>query len=162
MRVLSVPGYDIVLGCDWVAERDDVVINLKKGVVTLELEGKVVKLHIEKVNAEIKLIDADMDVVKEGKKGGQVFVAQLFKITEEQDIQPVKVDQGIQEIIDQYEEVFAEPQNLPPKRAVDHKITLTPNSKPINLRPYRFSHFQKLEIEKITQELLQKANINCY
>ncbi|XP_078168441.1 uncharacterized protein LOC144562946 [Carex rostrata] len=38
LRVLSVPGYDIVLGCDWVAERDDVVINLKKGV--MELEGK--------------------------------------------------------------------------------------------------------------------------
>lgn len=42
LRVLSVSGYDIILGCDWVAEMDDVIINLKKGYMIVELEGKPV------------------------------------------------------------------------------------------------------------------------
>jgi Reverse transcriptase (RNA-dependent DNA polymerase) len=42
---------------------------------------------------------------------------------------------------------------------VDHAISLIPDHKPVNLRSYRYSYFQKLEIEKIIEELLQKAFI---
>ncbi|KAJ4754249.1 polyprotein [Rhynchospora pubera] len=48
---------------------------------------------------------------------------------------------------------------LPPRRGIDHQIPLTPDAKPVNLRPYRYSYFQKLEIEKIIEELLKNAVI---
>jgi Reverse transcriptase (RNA-dependent DNA polymerase) len=61
----------------------------------------------------------------------------------------------VQEILDQFPEVFSEPSSLPPRRPCDHAIHLHPNSKPVILMPYRFSHFQKVEIEKIMEELLK-------
>lgn len=51
------------------------------------------------------------------------------------------------------------PTTLPPYRTCDHKITLLPNSKPVNLRPYRYSYFQKIELEKFIEELLKASRI---
>lgn len=99
LRILNVPGYDIVLGCDWVAEQDDIIINLKKGIVTLELGGKWIELLIENVKAEIRVQEDVVDVVKEKKRGGQVFVAQLFSLKEEVR-QPDAVETELQEVID--------------------------------------------------------------
>ncbi|KAK9922679.1 hypothetical protein M0R45_031133 [Rubus argutus] len=46
------------------------------------------------------------------------------------------------------------PTTLPPERKHDHRITLAPGSAPINVRPYRYAHYQKNEIEKIVKELV--------
>jgi hypothetical protein len=48
---------------------------------------------------------------------------------------------------------------MPPEREIDHKIPLIPNYKPINPRPYRYSYFQKMELEKIIAEMLKTAII---
>ncbi|KAK9057995.1 hypothetical protein SSX86_022835 [Deinandra increscens subsp. villosa] len=50
--------------------------------------------------------------------------------------------------------VFEEPQDLPPVRSQDHSIQLLPNSTPPNIRPYRYPHSQKTEIEKQVEELM--------
>ncbi|KAH0661065.1 hypothetical protein KY290_027036 [Solanum tuberosum] len=42
----------------------------------------------------------------------------------------------------------SEPNDLPPFRQRIHSIPLIPNSRPPNIRPYRYPYFQKLEIEK--------------
>lgn len=59
----------------------------------------------------------------------------------------------IQEVLDQYEDVFVEPSALPPVRSHDHHIELQDGSKPVTLRPYRYSHWQKNEVEKQVQTL---------
>ncbi|KAJ4778469.1 polyprotein [Rhynchospora pubera] len=46
-----------------------------------------------------------------------------------------------------FEDLFLEPQGLPPTRTFDHKIPLLPNSAPVAVRPYRYPHVQKDEIE---------------
>jgi hypothetical protein len=61
---------------------------------------------------------------------------------------------ALQIVLHRFLLVFEQPTALPPKREVDHKIPLIPNYKPINLRPYRYSYFQKMELEKIVAELL--------
>ncbi|XP_024196010.1 uncharacterized protein LOC112199194 [Rosa chinensis] len=65
----------------------------------------------------------------------------------------------IQALINKYEELFTTPTTLPPSRKQDHKIELFPNTPPVSLRPYRYPHFQKAEIEKIVQELLANGVI---
>nr|GEV72245.1 retrotransposon Gag domain, retroviral aspartyl protease [Tanacetum cinerariifolium] len=47
-----------------------------------------------------------------------------------------------------------EPQDLPPTRSQDHSIPLLPNSTPPNIRPYRYPHSQKAEIEKQVEQLM--------
>jgi hypothetical protein len=42
---------------------------------------------------------------------------------------------------------------------IDHQIPLLPATQPINLRPYKNSHFQILELKKIMAKLLQSLVI---
>lgn len=48
---------------------------------------------------------------------------------------------------------------MPPKRTVDHHIHLTPSSSPVSVRPYKYPQFQKEEIEKLVEEMLQSGII---
>lgn len=50
--------------------------------------------------------------------------------------------------------VFSSLCGLPPERPHDHAITLLPNHPPVAVRPYRYPHTQKSEIERQVQELL--------
>lgn len=47
------------------------------------------------------------------------------------------------------------PQELPPSRGHEHAITLKDGTYPVSVRPYRYSHLQKNEIEKLILEMLQ-------
>ncbi|XP_028184664.1 uncharacterized protein LOC114371404 [Glycine soja] len=48
-----------------------------------------------------------------------------------------------------YSVVFATPINLPPRRSHDHSIPLLERSQPVKVKPYRYPHSQKEEIEKL-------------
>ena len=66
----------------------------------------------------------------------------------------------LQEIIDCHSVVFGDmPKGLPPKRDHDHSIQLVPGSQPPNIRPYRYPHIQKSEIEKMVAEMLEAGII---
>ena len=60
----------------------------------------------------------------------------------------------IQDLLLQYADVFAAPQELPPTRVYDHTIPLLPNAVPVNSRPYRYSPQHKDEIERQVKEML--------
>lgn len=61
--------------------------------------------------------------------------------------------------LEKYSIVFSIPQSLPPTRSVDHAIPLHLNAKPFKLKPYRYPHSQKTEIEKQVQEMLTSGII---
>lgn len=41
------------------------------------------------------------------------------------------------QVVDKYVDVFEIPKELPPKRALDHRIPLIAGTSPVNIRPYR-------------------------
>ena len=61
---------------------------------------------------------------------------------------------AIQNLLLEYADVFEEPKTLSPHRQLDHEIHLLPNAAPVNIRPYRYPHFQKNDIEKQIAEML--------
>ncbi|GAU23300.1 hypothetical protein TSUD_237540 [Trifolium subterraneum] len=65
----------------------------------------------------------------------------------------------ITEILTKFSSLFHNPTHLPPQRPVDHKITLASNSNPVNVRPYRYPHFQKQEIETQIKDMLAQGVI---
>jgi hypothetical protein len=62
-------------------------------------------------------------------------------------------------ILSDFSDIFAEPYGLPLKRSRDHKIQISSKSGPINVGPYRYTHYQKNEIEKMVTGLLQSGVI---
>ena len=59
----------------------------------------------------------------------------------------------LQELLQQYATVFAEPTGLPSKRLHDHCIPLKDEHQMVKLRPYRYSAAQKDEIKKLVLEM---------
>ncbi|XP_044489062.1 uncharacterized protein LOC123213655 [Mangifera indica] len=65
----------------------------------------------------------------------------------------------LNQLLEQYEHIFAEPKGLPPERFQDHQIILLEGSQPVNLRPYQYRDMQKDVIEKMVKEMLDVAVI---
>jgi hypothetical protein len=65
----------------------------------------------------------------------------------------------IQRVLEQFDDVFADKQGLPPQRAADHQIPLKEGSWAPNIKPYRIPHKQKNEVEKLIKSMLQDGII---
>ena len=91
------------------------------------------------------------------KKGVDGFVVQLCSLEVSQSKAITHPD--LQAIIDRNSVIFDMPKGLPPKRDHEHAIQLVPGSQPPNIRPYRYPHIQKSEIEKIVEEMLEAGII---
>ena len=61
----------------------------------------------------------------------------------------------LENVLKEYEGFFEEPTQLPPNREVDHKIPIKVGMDPINVRPYRYPHLLKTEIEKQVEEMMK-------
>lgn len=88
---------------------------------------------------------------------GQLSMLQLYAIHEDDSMpdfqvhpvtQPNNQKPDIQCLLQQFPEVFADHEGLPPFRSgFDHQIPLKEGSNPVNLRPYRYPLLQKDVIE---------------
>ena len=65
----------------------------------------------------------------------------------------------VQPLLQYYAFIFETPSTLPPFRDTDHQIHLKLDVAPINVRPYRYPHFQKSKMEKLVQEMLPQGII---
>ncbi|XP_024979726.1 uncharacterized protein LOC112516745 [Cynara cardunculus var. scolymus] len=65
----------------------------------------------------------------------------------------------LQTLLTEFQDVFATPSGLPPTRSHDHAIPLLDGSNPIKVRPYRYAHSQKNQIEVMVHEMLQQGII---
>jgi len=63
-------------------------------------------------------------------------------------------------IIDQFSALFQPPTTLPPSRTTNHSIHLLPNTVPVNIRLYRYPHFQKQQIKSQVFVMLQNGIIH--
>lgn len=61
-------------------------------------------------------------------------------------------------LLQKYTEMFQIPTMLPPERDIEHHITLKEGLDHVNVCPYHYAHFQKEEIEKQVNEILQTGS----
>lgn len=63
-------------------------------------------------------------------------------------------------LLEKYESIFTEPIAPPPFRSHNHSIALVPTAAPVNIRSYGYPHFQKVEIEKLVDEIVRIRSFN--
>jgi len=72
---------------------------------------------------------------------------------------PEQVEPDLAVLLQTYRQVFDVSSGLPPPRLHDHSIPLLEGSNPVKVKPYRYPHSQKAQIEKMIQEILNEGLI---
>lgn len=157
--LLPLEGYDIVLGTQWLRTLspiwlDFAMLQKKFKVADKEVVLQGASIPNDELVRELKFIRE----VRKIKKG--VLLLQLFSLRA-----PVtKVEVGyqppqLQQILEEFQDVFEEPKSLSPSRAQDHKIPLMVGSEPVCVKPYRYPYYQKAKIEKLVVGMLSTGII---
>lgn len=92
--------------------------------------------------------------------GPNIFAISIQSLTDTSDDDLISAGpEAIQHLLQKFRKLFTTPSELPPSIEIEHHITLKEGSDPINVRPYRYAHFQKEEIERQVQTMLDAGLI---
>ncbi|WVZ26301.1 hypothetical protein V8G54_004845, partial [Vigna mungo] len=151
-------GTDIVLGVHWLTQVSPFVMDYNGPFMHFMWEGTLVELK-----GEIGPTPSPISIHQLRRLQQTNSVEALYQLTLDQSTPnpslPTSDPPPLQTLLTKYASLFQSPTNLPPSRPIDHGITLQPNSAPISVRPYRYPHFQKHEIEQQVQRMLDSGFI---
>jgi hypothetical protein len=154
MLFLDMGVYDCILGFNWLKSISPVMHDWEARTMEFSAKGKPVKLHgVEP--APLSLQEIQADTLIKWAAGNDIWAWAVVDISppSEEDAIPPEV----QQILQDNQDVFAEPKGLPPPRLHDHTIPTLPDSIPVNSRPYRYSPLHKDEIERQVKELCSQG-----
>ncbi|TYK14439.1 uncharacterized protein E5676_scaffold186G00980 [Cucumis melo var. makuwa] len=157
---------DAVLGMQWLDTTGTMRIHWPSLTMIFWNEGRqiVLKGDPSLIKAECSLKTLE----KTWQDDDQGFLLEWtnMEMSAEEDYETDKEMKGdetdipmIRFLLQQYADIFATPKGLPPKREIDHRILTMPDQRPINVRPYKYGHVQKEEIENLVAEMLQDGII---
>ncbi|KAI3742689.1 hypothetical protein L1987_60382 [Smallanthus sonchifolius] len=152
--VLPLHGWDMVLGVSWLAKLGPVITDYSTSVFEFLLHGKQVKWQGDTTMAQAIQFHGFRHLIHSDSIG-QLFHLSLVP----QDSNPPVYPADLEAVLTKFAAVFTAPLGLPPTRSQDHHIDLIPASNPVSVRPYRYPHFQKQEIERLVQEMLHQGII---
>ncbi|KAH9670785.1 hypothetical protein KPL70_017109 [Citrus sinensis] len=147
-------GLDMVMGVQWLEMLGSVVCNWKQLTMDFTWENKSCRL--QGIGPQSIQTASLTEITKELRQG-QFGFAICFHVNVEDSLNTTTLD--MQDLLKEYNTLFQEPTKLPPRRDIDHNITLKEGTEPVNVRPYRYAYFQKAEIEKQVQEMLNSGLI---
>ncbi|XP_026384957.1 uncharacterized protein LOC113280560 [Papaver somniferum] len=156
MQVLPLGGCDIVLGAYWLKTLGDLLFNFSKLSVSFKYHNKKITLHGLTPKNSLLMMSGE-GVKKFFSKTSHGIVGHLFSISTPT-TQPITLPELLP-ILDEYQDIFQEPNQLPPKRSLDHSIPLQTNVAPVNKRAYKCPYIQKGVVEKLVQYMLNSGII---
>nr|CAD1842592.1 unnamed protein product [Ananas comosus var. bracteatus] len=151
LLLLPLKGCDIVLGIQWLIKlgpilwdfkqlrmefyfgEQKVVLRGSQGASLKIIEGKELMKMVSAITScsavhlcsmHITNLEANQEEIVEAAGSNREGLGVLF-------------EKKLQLLLEEYSDLFAEPQGLPPARAQDHRIPLKDGANPVNVRPYR-------------------------
>ena len=154
--VLELGRTEVVLGVDWLAGLGNFVGNFRNMTLSWKEKGSRVLLKGDPTLCRSKSSwKAALKALKTEGEGYLVTPMQAELVEKPND----SLSEGVQRLLAEYEDLFQTPTGLPPPREQDHAIVLREGAPIPHIRPYRYPHYQKNEIEKIIDEMLQSEII---
>lgn len=97
------------------------------------------------------------------EKEGQGLMVEYAGLQASVETKEKELPKGYQLIAEEFSQVLQEPQGLPPSIGREHAINLKPDASPVSVRPFRYPHAQKAEIERqigvmIAAGIIQESN----
>lgn len=165
--VLQLHGPDLVLGMDWLKSLGRVTSDYEEGTLEFASEGRQIRLQLtsrlhRQVSARVfssLMLHIDHATIYEVMAVPEADTFTEAATTGEQPSFPEMLPPTVRAVLEQYTSVFTVPSGLSPAKQFDHRIHLLPHMKPVNVRPYRYSFFQKNEIKRQVKEMLDTSII---
>lgn len=160
--LLSVLGADIVVGSKWLATLGPHVADYKSLSLKFYHQDQFITLVGDK---SAKPLQTQFNHIRRMHHTNSIVAMLALQMLPPDPIPdhmldfPQDMPPDLISLLQQYSEVFHTPSGLPPPRDQNHAITLIQGTDPIKVRPYRYPHSQKEQIEKMVQEMLEQGII---
>ncbi|KFK38387.1 hypothetical protein AALP_AA3G106900 [Arabis alpina] len=143
---LELGSAEVILGMQWLETIEEMRVNWKLQRIRFHNEDREVLLQGDpglcctpvSLKAFWKVVSTE----------GEGMIVELNNCQQAGAEQQHNIPKDLQEVLVVFDQVFEEPQGLPPSRGREHSITLEPGSRPVTVRPFRYPQVQKAEIEK--------------
>ncbi|XP_061340171.1 uncharacterized protein LOC133286737 [Gastrolobium bilobum] len=155
LYVLDLCTLNIVLGMQWLVTLGRVTHNYGELSMEFTWNNKLILLR--------GIIPQQHQQVVYGEDSQCHALAVQEQQVEQSAIDPAllhiqdKIPTALWPVLLQYQKVFELPKALPPCRDLTHAIPLVDESQAVKVRPYRYPHHQKEEIERQVTELLKSG-----
>lgn len=160
--VIDMDPYDAILGYDWLKHHSPMQCDWNNKTLQFKHKGKTIKLQGSR-QSPLEATPISVPQLYHDTKGNNTWAFVIVESTAANSYPTPQQDSPtppeVQHILNQYTEVFQDPQTLPPTRSYDHSIPLIPGAVPVNARPYHYSPQHKTEIETQVKQLLQSGLI---
>ncbi|PNY16671.1 retrotransposon-related protein, partial [Trifolium pratense] len=160
--LLPIAGADVILGASWLATLGPHVADYASLTLKFFWKDKFITLSGEAVPRPIPAQFHHFKRLATTDSISECFTVQWLKSADTEDIfkdLPTNIDPEIAILLHTYKNLFQTPSALPPNRTHNHTIPLIDGSNPVKVKPYRYPHSQKAQIEHMIQEMLQQGII---
>ncbi|KAJ9544173.1 hypothetical protein OSB04_023880 [Centaurea solstitialis] len=145
---------DVILGMQWLETLGTTWVNWKEQIMKFTVAGRTVTLKGNPALGRSLVSLKAMSKILQQE--GQMILVELGScLLSKEESQEPQTPPEIQSVLSEFEHVFNMPGELPPQRERDHAINLKEGTEIVNVRPYRYQHYQKNEIEKLVKEMLE-------
>lgn len=160
LRVLPLSGADIIFGIEWLHTLGPIITNYTSFTMQFTHLGQPISLHANvHTNTDPTSAHQHKHIIHTHSVSGLFHLSLLPVNLPEPNTDPPHPIPAINELLLKFQTIFQQPTTLPSPQQHDHHINLIPSAHPVNVRPYRYPHFQKTEIEKQVAALLDSGLI---
>lgn len=131
LKVFPLSHFDVIIGMDWLEAHSPMKVDWRQKWLAVPYQHSTVVLYGSQAVVPV---------------GSVVRVAAVLDSVP--DASMVALPSEIQQLLQEFQSVFAVPSGLPPSRHCDHAVPLLPGASPVNIRPYRYPPVIKDEIER--------------
>jgi hypothetical protein len=143
LRVLPLTAFDMIIGMDWLESFSPMQVHWKDKWLSIPYEGTSIVLQGD-------LADTP-----------EALFLQVYALDQPNPpLEPAPLPAEVHALLEQFRDVFQQPDSLPPSRACNHAIPLLPGAQPFYIRPYRYPPALKDEIERQVQDMQLKVSFN--
>ena len=155
--IIPLGNWDMIMGVQWLATLGSILWDFKN--LTMEFKYRGRRQLLEGLRTE-KLSWADEGRHRLLSQAVQLFAVHISVVQPEVDTLQGEIEEPkMSQLLQEFADIFEEPQALPPHRTHDHRIVLKEGVSLVNVRSYRYPTLQKDIIEKIIKEMLEAGVI---
>ena len=144
----------MVLGMEWLKTLGDTIINWRKQTMSFWMDKRWVTLQgLGNCRESMVALQSILRKSKQEVHGGFWGMEKHEQRKENQILTPGQQEE-LERLLHKFSQVFQEPTGLPPIRGKKHAINLMEGQNAVNVRPYRYPHHHKNEIERQVKEML--------